>query len=140
VLKDCSFALWSPDTLERRRSVAEQLLDVARGLRDPSLEFWASAVALHVSIESCDLAAAQAARERGEGIAQEFGQPSLRWFSTVYAAGWAYMKGQLIDGERLSEQALAIGTEAGEPDAMMVYGAQLGGSGTTRAGPRTCSR
>ena len=127
VLKDCSFALWSPDTLERRRTVADELLGVARGLRDPSLEFWASAVALHVNIESCDLARAEAARERADGIAQELGQPSLRWFSTVYDAGWAYMRGDLTEGERLSEQALAIGTEAGEPDAMMVYGAQLGG-------------
>jgi tetratricopeptide (TPR) repeat protein len=127
VLKDCSFALWSPDTLARRRTVAEELLDVARGLGDPSLEFWASAVALHVSIESCDLTRAQAARERAESIAEELGQPSLRWFATIYGAGWAFMRGELADGERLSEQALAIGTEAGEPDAMMVYGAQLGG-------------
>ena len=127
VLKDCSFALWSPDTLARRRTVAEELLDVARGLRDPSLEFWASAVALHVSIESCDLTRALAARERAESIAEGLGQPSLRWFATVYGAGWAFMRGELADGERLSEQALAIGTEAGEPDAMMVYGAQLGG-------------
>jgi class 3 adenylate cyclase len=127
VLKDCSFALWSPDTLTRRRTVAGELLEVAQWLRDPSLEFWASAVALHVNIESCDLVAAQAARERAESIAQDLGQPSLRWFATVYGAGWAFMRGELSEGERLSEQALAIGTEAGEPDAMMVYGAQLGG-------------
>jgi class 3 adenylate cyclase/tetratricopeptide (TPR) repeat protein len=127
VLKDCSFALWSPDTLDRRRTVAKELLDVATQLRDPSLDFWASSVALHVNIESCDLTHAQAARERAEAIAQELGQPSLRWFATVYGAGWAFMRGELDEGERLSEQALAIGTEAGEPDAMMVYGAQLGG-------------
>jgi class 3 adenylate cyclase/tetratricopeptide (TPR) repeat protein len=77
VLKDCSFALWSPDTLERRRTVAEELLEVARGLRDPSLEFWASAVALHVSIESGDLARADVARLRAGAIARELGQPSL---------------------------------------------------------------
>jgi class 3 adenylate cyclase/tetratricopeptide (TPR) repeat protein len=127
VLKNCSFALWSPDTLDSRRSLSDELLSVAKTLRDPSLQFWAYAVALHVSVEAGDLDRAQAARERAEWIAQELGQASLRWFSTVYAAGWAFMRGELADGERLAEQALALGTEAGEPDAAMVYGAQLGG-------------
>ncbi len=127
VLKDCCFALWAPDTLERRRTLAEELLEVAMSLRDPSLEFWASAVSFHVGIESCDLSQARAAHERADQIAQELGQPSLRWFSTIYGAGWAFMRGDLAEGERLSGQALAIGTQAGEPDAMMAYAAQLGG-------------
>jgi class 3 adenylate cyclase len=127
VLRDCSFALWAPDTLARRTALSDELLEVASRSRDPALEFWAAAVSLHVRIESGDLGAAASARERAELIATELGQPSLRYFAKMYDAGWAFMRGDMGEGERCAGEALAIGTEAGEPDAPMVYGAQLAG-------------
>jgi tetratricopeptide (TPR) repeat protein len=35
------------------------------------------------------------------------------------------MRGELVRGEQLAESALKIGSDAGEPDAILIYGAQL---------------
>lgn len=97
----------------------------AKQTQDPALEFWAAWAARSVHLESCDFGHAEAARERIALISTELCQPSLSWFATWAAAGWAHMHGELAHAQQLAEQAFALGTDTGEPDAIMIYGSQL---------------
>ncbi len=97
----------------------------ATALGDPALEFWAEFCGLAAQIEWGECEQVAATLERLELIVGKLGQPSLRWFAEFPAAGWALMRGDLACSEELAEEALQIGSDAGEPDAVLVYGAQI---------------
>src|SRR5947209_11441549 len=78
-----------------------------------------------VYTEKGDFARAEAAFEREHEAAVQLGEPTAKWFATFPRAGYAHMRGDLEQAERLAEEALQIGQEAGEPDAIMFYGAVL---------------
>src|SRR5207248_583252 len=124
-LRDTLLAYWSPETLHMRNGLAQELLDSAKASRDPAREFWAYHLSRVMNVESGEFDLAQVAIERLEQIAGELGQPSLSWFARWSAAGLAIARGELARGEELAGQAFQIGSDAGEPDAAMGYGAQL---------------
>ena len=78
---------------------------------------------LHVAIESGQLDRARSALAQIEAFADEVGRPTLSWFATYFGAGWALLHGDLDGTERLAKEALGIGREAGQPDAVLVYAA-----------------
>src|SRR5207244_10457489 len=71
------------------------------------------------------LADAEVEIARIRTIATELGQPVVRWFATYFDAAFRAITGDLEESERLAEEALRIGTEAGQPDAAMIYGAEI---------------
>jgi hypothetical protein len=77
----------------------------------------------HIAIELSEFARADAAFERLQAVAAQTRQPTQRWIAAFIAAAVTCMRGELEAGERLAEEALRIGQEAGEPDAAMIYGA-----------------
>ena len=58
-------------------------------------------------------------------IAEDLGQPTLKWFSTFHTATWQLLRGDPAAAERSAERAFQIGQDAGEPDAIFIYGFQL---------------
>ena len=123
VLHSAFFALWSAETLEMRSALAEELAQYE--LRDPALRRAAQSLELHVCVEQGKLTHAQAALERMQAIAAEFGQPTLNWFVAFQAAGLKLLHGDLAAGEHLAERALQIGQEAEQPDAVLFYGLHM---------------
>jgi class 3 adenylate cyclase/tetratricopeptide (TPR) repeat protein len=115
----------SVELVERRSRLVKDLVDCAAAVRDPALQALAYDLESDVEIELGEFSRAQTARDRMLEIAEELGQPTLRWFATWHAAAAALLRGDLAIGESLVERAFAIGQEAGEPDAVMIYGAQL---------------
>ncbi|MGH2883905.1 MAG: ATP-binding protein, partial [Solirubrobacteraceae bacterium] len=106
VLLHSSFGLVSPETLEVRARLADDLLASAQATQDRALEFWAYDVIKIVSIESGDLVRARTVVQRMEALAAELAQPILSWMAGFSAAGLALTAGDLASGERLAEQAL----------------------------------
>jgi hypothetical protein len=125
VLRLAYYAYWSVETLALRAALAAELSECAAATGDPALQFWAHSLQFIAHIEEGDFARAEAALQRGRLIAEELGQPTLRWFDAWQTAGWELTRGNLTEGERLLEQAFQIGQEAGQPDAVLIYGAQL---------------
>jgi DNA-binding SARP family transcriptional activator len=125
VLSDYIFALMAPDTLSTRQARTRELLEQARLADDPALEFFAVSTHLHISLESGAFDDGYQAARRGREIAEGLHQPSLRWFSHYFAAALAVLRGDLASAERLTEEALQIGSDAGQPDAFLVYAGQL---------------
>jgi class 3 adenylate cyclase/tetratricopeptide (TPR) repeat protein len=126
VLADYFWTVWAPDTLERRRATVLELLGMLDDVGDPALEFWASLQDVCVSIESGDLDRAESASQRLLQLADELGQPTLRWFAAYLTGpGLALVHGDIAEAEQMAETALQIGTDAGQSDAFMVWGAQF---------------
>ncbi len=113
------------ETLAPRACLAKDLSDCAAALGDPAMQARALSNEAAVDVEQGELARAQAAYERMQRIADELGQPMWRWLATWQTAGLELLRGDLAAGERLAERAFQIGQEAEEPDAVMIYGAQL---------------
>jgi tRNA A-37 threonylcarbamoyl transferase component Bud32 len=125
VLHLAFFAYWSAETLELRGALIRELSRCASSLRDPALHFWVHSDECQVFIERGDFVRARAALEREQQIAEELGQPTLKWVSTSVRAGWALLHGDMAGGEPLIERAFQIGQEGGQPDAVFFYGALL---------------
>ncbi len=85
----------------------------------------AQEITFTVGVERGEFTQAEAALGRWQAIAEELGQPTLRWLSTQQHAGLELLRGHLAAGERLAEQAARIGQESHPVDVALVYGAQL---------------
>jgi len=118
-------AIRAPDTLAWRIELAPELLGCAASVGDPALRYSAHNFDFHACLERGDLERAKLGLEQQTLIAQELDRPTLNWFATFLRAGWELMHGDLAAGELSAERALQIGEEAGQPDAVFVYGAAL---------------
>jgi hypothetical protein len=101
-------ALWHPSTLG-----------------DPHLGYftnWYQGAAL---LEAARIDEAAVVFERCAQYADTLGQAMPVWTQTFTRAGLAYLHGDLAEAERLAEQTLEIGTQAGQPDAALYYGVIL---------------
>ncbi len=125
VLQQAFYAIRSPETLEQCRGLAAELADCAATLGDPAMAFWAQGGLFHASIERGDLTRARDAAEHTQALADELGQPTRQWSGCFMRAGLELLHGDLVAGERLAEQAFQLGTDAGEPDAVLIYGAHI---------------
>ena len=103
VLRDWFHAVWAPDTLAARRRAAEEMLALADRVDDPLARIWALDRTVHAELESGNLTATEDALAALGERTRELGQPSLRWGATFYAAGLAFMRGELDEAERLAE-------------------------------------
>lgn len=124
-LESSSYAIWAPDTLAQRAEYVRELNALVAHIEDLHVEFVARMREVHTAIELCEFARAHAAFERLKAIAEQTRQPIQRWNVGFVAAALACMRGELEAGERLAEDALQIGQEAGQPDTAMIYGATL---------------
>ncbi|MCW3068911.1 MAG: serine/threonine protein kinase [Solirubrobacterales bacterium] len=125
VLHLAFFACWSAETLRLRSEIAKELSDAAAASGDPALHVWAREVEWQVLAEMGEFARAQAALEGGKRVADEIGEPALRWVVETNVAAWELLRGDFVAGERCVEEAFQLGQEAGETDAVLFYGAQL---------------
>jgi hypothetical protein len=125
VLESSCYATWAPDTLATRSEQVRELSALVAQVRDLQVEFVARMRETHVAIELGDLGRADAGLERLQAIAEQTRQPTQRWNAGFVAAGLMCMRGELEAGERLAEQALQLGQEAGQPDTAMIYGGTI---------------
>ena len=127
VLRDHFHATWSADTIDARRRTASEMMDLADHADDPLARVWALDRTVHAAVESGCLADAQDTCHRLVALVEELGQPGLRWPATYYSAGLAQMRGNLSEADRLGEEAARLGEQAGEPDGIVIYFAQMAG-------------
>jgi class 3 adenylate cyclase/tetratricopeptide (TPR) repeat protein len=125
VLRDYFQALWCADTLERRGEVTVELERLAARLDDPMVEIAAVITGFHVACEAGRLGDAQEALERWLVLTERLGQPGQRWHALYHAACLALLRGDLERADALAEEASGVGNVAGEPDAVMIYAAQI---------------
>jgi tetratricopeptide (TPR) repeat protein len=115
-----------PDGLDRRLAHLGELAAAVQAAGDPALEFWATSVKRVAMIESGQLERAEDAGQRMVAISERLGEPTMRWQVAVSVRGGvAVLRGDLVAAERYAEQALQLGSDAGEPDGSLIHGAQI---------------
>ena len=118
-------ALRLPETLARRLDTTREAVALAAGLGDPWRQFSAHRQRLQAAVESGDRAERNASIAACHEIATRVRQPFLRWVDTQNRALQALLDGDPDQAESLADEAFAIGTESGQPDALTLYGIQL---------------
>jgi tetratricopeptide (TPR) repeat protein len=120
-------AITVSDTLEVRRRWTNEACDLADGLGDPTARMWAHTFRDLVALESGDLATVRTSVAIFESEAERIGQPFYRWQVLLLRALVRMLAGELDAAEQAVTDALTVGTEAGQPDAILHYGGQLMG-------------
>ena len=77
-------------------------------------------------MQTGDVAEADRCLERLDQLAERLGQPRLQFVLGTQRTWRMSLAGRLDEAERLADEAVEIGMEAGEPDALSLYAAQLG--------------
>ena len=122
-LHQCGLAVQSATNAADRLALAAELRGIAERTGDPMFHFWAAWTTWITAGELVDFALADAAFEEFEARAAEIGQPSLRWSYLFGRSLRERVAGRLEEAEATAAEA----AEIGEPDAFMVYTAQLAG-------------
>jgi class 3 adenylate cyclase/tetratricopeptide (TPR) repeat protein len=116
----------TPDGLQERLRHVDELEAVTAQLGDSPTAGFATAVARNALVEGGLIDRGRRASDRIEAIAARLGDQTLRWITTYSGrACWELLRGDLAAAERHADEALRLGTQAGEPDVRMMYGAQI---------------
>jgi tetratricopeptide (TPR) repeat protein len=117
--------IWIPDTLPDR------LLDTARGdelataLGDPIGLFWSAMLRKSDALEAGDLAEVSRCLDVVAAVAADVGQPTLAWTSAFSEAWRILLTGDATRAEAQADEALRLGNETGQPDALTIYLGQV---------------
>ena len=122
-LSDVMWAIASPDTLEQRRRLADELIDLTSGL-DDQLRSRAAGWRVLTGLEAGDRSQIESGISTMRALAATV-QPTSGWALLVSEATWSLVQGDLEASEGWAMQAAEAGTAAGEPDVAVVFGVQL---------------
>jgi len=120
-------AIYDVATLADRTALGEELRTLADAQGDTNLTFWSGFITWATGTEAADPARMRLGRALMGNAVNSSGSLVHRWCQRFIEAGEALATGQLDEAERLTSEAFAIGSEAGEPDAFFYYGIELVG-------------
>jgi class 3 adenylate cyclase/tetratricopeptide (TPR) repeat protein len=112
-------------------NAAEQLASTAEGLEvtsrlgDPVERFWALQWRLWALGTGGLIEELQEHLAEIDATADALGQPVLRWFTHFHRSWAELLVGRIAESERLALEALQIGNDTGQPDALPIFVAQL---------------
>jgi predicted ATPase len=116
-------AVWGPDGLEERTSLAAEILRLAQKTGDRELELEGHAHRAASSLESGDARAVEADIATHARLTEELPMATPRWAATTMRALQALLHGSFDDAERLANEALSL--DPGRPNVQFTYIDQL---------------
>ena len=126
VIVSCMNVCFAPYGTQRRRALLDEWNAAGSAVDDPALAFWLVNAEINTFAPVGELERVDDARRRMTVIAERLGEPTMHWQVAYNArACTAMLRGDLPELERWAARALEVGGEAGEPDAVMIYGGQL---------------
>lgn len=111
-----------PEQVEERARISTEIIQLAQGTNDRLNGHY---YLLIDQLEVGNVTEVAAEIEEISRLAEELRHPRHLWNAALARAMRAFLDGQFDDGERLAEEALALGQRAGEPDALLTFGVQL---------------
>ncbi len=127
VLNLTFLARWVPDGLERNAAASHEALLLADQVGDPFARFWAALNRVYAMASGVDRRELDAAMDLAELVAREIGQPYPTWSVLYMRCMQVLLNGDADEADRLANDALQISSDSGQPDAFVVYGANLAG-------------
>lgn len=124
-LNNAFWAISTPDTLQERKRLSDELVELAERLNDPWLSFWASVRNVMFSTDAGNRSRVESGLRAIRTLEASVPQPSIALIRRMYECSWAVIEGDLQAAEQWAIQTLEVATGSGEPDAAMLFGAQL---------------
>jgi tetratricopeptide (TPR) repeat protein len=121
-LQSAFMATWVPDTLQQRRQLTGELVELTRRLDDPSLSYWAATASTISGMEAGDRSAVESGLATMRTVTASVPDPAMAWEHMSKESGWAFIRGDLRAAEQWAVRAFEIGRASGQPDAVMVFG------------------
>jgi class 3 adenylate cyclase len=114
-----------PSLLELQLARTTDALVRAQRIGDPVLLFWAAWWRAETAARAGDIDEMDHCIEIQGSMAEQLSQPIFDWGHTFVCAMRAQLAGDTDRAEQLASEALQIGTDGGQPDAGIIFGAQL---------------
>ena len=124
VLLSSFYPLNAPSTVQQRLDLADELLALAEELGDRRIAVYAYHQRTRTALEGGDLAEAERCAECQSALADEIGEPTLRWMAAINSVGVPLAAGQLQVVEERSIAALSMAQDT-QPDAKVFHVAQM---------------
>ncbi len=118
-------ALWVPETFADRQAAAREAMEIAGTIADPFLEFRAVDIEATASLERGDIESFRRCQAIEERLAADLGHATFAWQARYFRAVGVLLSGDAEEAERITTEALDLGLESGQPEALEIYGAQL---------------
>lgn len=125
VLTNMHWALWTPEKIERRLELANEILDLAKDARDPAMKFEGHLYRCLAMLELADIAAVHKELEKCARLALDLRQPYNHWLVASTRVCVALAEGRLAEVAGLAGSAHELGEKAQSPNAALFYGVQL---------------
>jgi hypothetical protein len=126
VLSARLFVQWAPETAAERLATSTEIIELAVRTGDVRRELDGRMWRLIALLEFGRVAEAEAELDRYERTAERLDQPEFLFFARSRRATLATLRGRFDDAERLARAAYDLAVKAGLPDAVNVFGVQLG--------------
>jgi eukaryotic-like serine/threonine-protein kinase len=117
-------ALWAPENVTERLSIADEVLELARRAGDHRLAREGRGRRIVTLLELGHVAAAHAEIEVHARAAEELRQPFGRWQAAVWQAAEALLSGRLAEGESRAREAFELGRRVRMTDAENCFAVQ----------------
>ena len=114
-----------PPTLDQRVADATEALSLAETLGDPNHLYWATVYRRISAMAVGNLEITTQCLAQARSLSDRLRQPILMWVTAFHEAAQALLVGDPDRADTLAGEALEIGTECGQPDAISFYGSQL---------------
>ena len=116
----------TPEGLSERLAHLDEMAAAVAAAHDPALEFFCAWREIEAVAESGRIDRLVQTADRAYALAERVGEPAMRWLATFTAKGGVpLLLGDLAASEAGALRAFQIGSEAGEPDAVAMFGAQI---------------
>jgi class 3 adenylate cyclase len=125
VLNHIFLPLNVPSLLEQSSARTADALARAERVGDPLLLLWAADFRNIAAVEAGDIDEVDRCMEIIGSMAEQLDQPTLIWLNTFLLAARAMIAGDTDRAEKLASEALQIGTDGGQPDAVTFFGVQI---------------
>ncbi|MCA1847098.1 MAG: hypothetical protein LC792_28685, partial [Actinobacteria bacterium] len=119
VLTGGCLAAWGSTAQAKQEPWAVELSELTGRLTDRTLQFHAGAVVFYSSVAAGDMARADVALVDCQRIAEDLGQPTLRWRVTHLQTQRAMAAGRFHEVEEWCDAGLALGEASGQPDSFL---------------------
>ncbi len=126
VLHTTHWALWEPEEVDDRRQLAEEVIVLAEGVGDASMQLEGQLLRVWSLLDTADFAEAEEELDRAALLNAGVRQPYYAWLIAIARACLAFAGGRLQDVEALAAEALSLGHQAQNPNAVLFFAAQVG--------------
>jgi ActR/RegA family two-component response regulator/tetratricopeptide (TPR) repeat protein len=126
VLRTTQWSVWTPDDVERRRQLAEEIIALAGRTHDPVLALDGELMRLWSALEHGEMDVARRQLVLATRLAERLRLPYYSWITTMARACLHIATGRFDDAERVADEALRAADPAANPTVPLFVGAQRG--------------